>query len=99
MNYNFIIVDGYIIGSFGWRSDSMPTDIQFAGNYLMATASEATASEEDNGGEDEEHENWSYFSMNDINMRLIFKDDGDAADTIDTAEDMSTLFGGSSEQK
>ena len=70
----------------------MPADIQFANNYLMATEFEG------DGGEDEKHENWSYFSMNDVNMRLIFKDDGDAADTTENAEDMSTLFGGEQEK-
>jgi len=91
MNYNFIIVDGYIIGTIS--NSGFPYDMNLADIYMYNVDGYPEAES------DEDHENWSYMPMGNINMRLILKDSEEATDLLENAGDLSTLFGSSSEQK
>ena len=84
MNYNFIIVDGYIIGTIS--NNGLPYDMDLADMY-MDNVTDYPESEFD-----EDHENWSYMPMGDINMRLILKDSEEATDLLENAGDLFTLF-------
>ena len=90
MNYNFIIVDGYIIGTIS--NNGVPYDMDLADAYMDFV-------DYPDAEFDEDHENWSYMPMGNINMKLILKDSEEATDLLENAGNTADLFFGGSVSK